>query len=76
MHGQKNIKEPKAANHHTDNITNMWKFMNIVFLLLLLTPHLFCRMLLIVLTWPCYVLDNSVAARLMVDVALFRSNSI
>jgi hypothetical protein len=70
MHGQKNIKEPKIANHHIDNITNMWKFMNIELLLLLLTPHLFCHMLLIVLTWLFYVLDNCVAARLMGDVAL------
>ena len=44
--------------------------MNTEFLLLLLTPHLFCLMLLIVLTLLYYVLDNSVAACLMGDVAL------
>jgi hypothetical protein len=63
-------KERKIANHHTDNVRNMWKFKNIELLLLLLTPHLFCRMLLIVLTWLYYVLHTSVAARLMGDVAL------
>jgi hypothetical protein len=48
----------------------MWKFVNIELLLLLLTPHLFCRMLFIVLTWLFYVLDSSVAACLTGDMAL------